>query len=101
VGKTGTAAAGAAERERVRTLGIVGVHPAQHSVSPAARAHGYLRGAAVLGDVEQSARALAGAGMRRIQGQVAQVLRRLTPPASDPSARNQLVTPNLITSEEK
>ena len=29
-GKKGTTAAGAAERERVRTLGIVGVHPTQH-----------------------------------------------------------------------
>jgi len=70
VGKKGTAAPGAAERECVRTLGIVGVHPAQHRVSPAARAHGHLRGTAVLGDVEQSQRPLAGAGMRCAQSQV-------------------------------
>jgi hypothetical protein len=79
VGKKGTAAARAAERERVRALGIVGVHPIHHRVSPPARAHGDLGGAAVLSDVKQSQRPLAGAGMRRIQSQVAQVLRRLTP----------------------
>jgi hypothetical protein len=79
VGKKGTAAARAAERERVRALGIVGVHPIHHGVSPPARAHGHLGGAAVLSDVKQSQRPLAGAGMRRIQSQVAQVLRRLTP----------------------
>ena len=54
MGKKGTAAAGAAERERVRTLGIGGVHPAQHSVGSPARAPGHLGGAAVLSDVEQS-----------------------------------------------
>ena len=58
---------------------VIGVHPIHPRVSPPARAPGHLGGAAVLGDVEQSERALAGAGMRRIQGQVAQVLRRLTP----------------------
>jgi hypothetical protein len=79
VGKKGTAAARAAERERVGTLGIVGVHPAQHGVGPPARAQGHLAGAAVLSDVKQSKGPLAGAGMRRIQGQVAQVLWRLTP----------------------
>ena len=79
MGKKGTATAGAAERERVRTLGIVGVHPVHHRVRPPARAHGHLGGAAVLSDVKQGKGPLAGAGMRRIQGQVAQVLRRLTP----------------------
>ena len=79
MGKKGTAAAGAAERECVRTLGIVGVHPAQHGVGPPTRAHGHLRGAAVLGDVKQSQRALAGAGMGCAQSQVTQVVRRLTP----------------------
>ena len=63
MGKKGTAATGAAERERVGTLGIVGVHPAQHGVGPPARAPGHLGGAAVLGDVKQSQRPLAGAGM--------------------------------------
>jgi len=48
-------------------------------VRPPARAPGHLRGAAVLGDVEQSQRPLAGAGVRCAQGQVTQVLRRLTP----------------------
>jgi hypothetical protein len=68
VGKKGTAAAGAAERERVRTLGIVGVHPAHHRVGPPARAPGHLGGAAVLSDVEEGERPLAGAGMRCAQG---------------------------------
>ena len=44
-----------------------------------ARAPGHLGGAAVLGDVKEGEGPLSGAGMRRIQGQVAQVLRRLTP----------------------
>jgi hypothetical protein len=79
VGKKGTAAAGAAERERVRTLGVVGMHPIHDRVSPPARAHRHLGGAAVLGDVEQSQRPLTGAGVRCAQGQVPQVLRRLTP----------------------
>ena len=79
MGKKGTAAAGAAERERVRALGIVGVHPIHHRVRPPARAHGHLGGAAVLGDVEQSKSTLAGAGMGCAQGQVTQVLRRLAP----------------------
>src|SRR5204863_10077173 len=70
-GKKGTAAAGAAERERGGTALIVGVHPIHHRVSPPARAHGDLVGAAVLGDGKQSQRPLAGAGMRRSQGQVA------------------------------
>ena len=61
MGKKGTAAAGAAERERVGTLGVVGVHPAQHGVGPPARVPGHLRGAAVLGDVEQGEGPLAGA----------------------------------------
>src|SRR4051795_7188845 len=77
--KKGTAAPSAAERERVRTLGIVGVHPAHHGVSPPARAHRYLRGTAVLGDVKQSKSPLAGAGMGCAQRQVPQVFRRLTP----------------------
>ena len=33
-GKKGTAAAGAAERERVRTLGVVGMNPACDRISP-------------------------------------------------------------------
>jgi hypothetical protein len=79
VGKKGTAAARATERECVRTLGIVGVHPAQHGVGPPTRAPGHLAGAAVLGDVEQSQRPLAGAGMGGAQGEVTQVVRCLTP----------------------
>jgi hypothetical protein len=79
VGQKGTAAAGTAERERVGAALVIGVHPAQHGVGPPARAHGHLRGAAVLGDVEQSQRPLAGAGVRCAQSQVAQILRRLTP----------------------
>ena len=79
MGKKGTASAGAAERERVRALGVVGVHPIHHRVSPPARAHGHLRGAAVLSDVKQSQRPLTGAGVRGAHGQVTQILRRLTP----------------------
>src|SRR5918912_768545 len=77
--KKGTAPAGAAESECVGTLGIVGVHPARHGVGTPARAQGHLRGAAVLGDVEQGKRPLARAGMRRTQRQVTQIFRRLTP----------------------
>ena len=79
VGKKGTAAAGAAERERVRALGVVGVHPIHHRVSPPARAQGHLRGAAVLSDVKEGKGPLAAAGVGCAQGQVTQVLRRLTP----------------------
>ena len=79
MGKKGTAATGAAERERVRALGIVGVHPTDHGVSPPARAPGHLRGAAVPGDVEQSKSPLAGAGMGCAQSQVPHVLWCLTP----------------------
>jgi hypothetical protein len=79
VGKKGTATARAAERERIGAALIVGVHPIHHRVSPPARAPGHLRGAAVLSDVKQSQRPLAGAGVGRAQGQVAQVLRCLTP----------------------
>jgi hypothetical protein len=79
VGKKGTTAAGAAERERVRTLGVVGVNPAHHGVSPPTRALRDLRSAAVLGDVKQSERPLARAGVGCSQGQVTQVFRRLTP----------------------
>ena len=79
MGKKGTATAGAAERERVGAALVIGVHPIHHRVSPPARAHGHLGGAAVLGDVEQSQRPLAGAGLRGAQRQVPQVLRRLTP----------------------
>ena len=78
-GQKGTAAAGAAERERVRALGIVGLHPAQHGVGSPTRAPGHLGGAAVLGDVKQGERALTGAGMGCAQSQVTQVVRRLTP----------------------
>ena len=79
MGKKRTAAAGAAERERGGAALVIGVYPTHDSVGPPDRAHGHLGGAAVLGDVEQGERALAGAGMRRIQGHVAQVRRRLTP----------------------
>jgi hypothetical protein len=79
VGKKGTAAACAAERERVGAALIIGVYPIHHRVGPPARAPGHLRGAAVLGDVEQGECPLAGAGMRCAQSQVPQVLRRLTP----------------------
>jgi hypothetical protein len=79
VGKKGTATARAAERERVGAALIIGVHPLHHRVSPPTRAHRHLGGAAVLGDVKQSQRPLAGAGVGRAQGHVAQVLRRLTP----------------------
>jgi hypothetical protein len=80
VGKKGTATAGAAERERGGAALVRGVPPIHHRVSPPARAQGHLGGAAVLSDVKQSKGPqskgpLAGAGLRRIQGQVAQVLR--------------------------
>ena len=79
MGKKGTASAGAAERERVGAALVVGVHPIHHRVSSPARAPGHLGGAAVLGDVKQSQRPLAGAGVGCAQSQVPQVLWRLTP----------------------
>ena len=79
MGKKGTAAARAAERERVGAALIIGVHPIHHRVGPPARAPGHLRGATVLGDVKEGEGPLAGAGMGRAQGQVAQVLRCLPP----------------------
>ena len=48
-------------------------------MGPPARAPGHLRGAAVLGDVEEGEGPLTGAGMGCAHGQVTQVLRRLTP----------------------
>src|SRR6185369_1963464 len=79
VGKNGTAAAGAAERERVGTLGIVGMNPAHHGLGMASGARGQARGAPALRDLEESKRPLAGAGVGCAQGQMTQVLRRLTP----------------------
>jgi hypothetical protein len=79
VGKKGAAAARAAERKRVGAALIIGVHPIHDGVGPPTRAPGHLGGAAVLGDVKQSQRPLTGAGMRRAQSQVAQILRCLTP----------------------
>ena len=95
MGKKGTAAPSAMERERVRTLGVVGRDPAQHGVGPPARAHGHLGGAAALGDVEQSKRPLARCG-REVRSGPGDA----SPPASDPSARNQHGSRNLITSDE-
>ena len=68
MGNKGTAAASAAERERIGAALIVGVPPIHHRVSPPARAPGHLRSAAVLGDVKQSQRPLAGAGVGGAQG---------------------------------
>ena len=68
MGKKGTAAARAAERERVGAALVIGVHPIHHRVSPPACAHGHLGGAAVLGDVKQSQRPLAGAGVWGAEG---------------------------------
>ena len=79
VGKKGTAAARAAERKRIRAALVIGVHPTHDGVSPPARAPGHLGGAAVLGDVKEGERPLAGAGMRCAHSQVAQILWRLTP----------------------
>src|SRR6185503_13952788 len=55
-GKKGTAAAGAAERERVGTLGIVGMNPAHHGLGMASGARGQARGAPALRDLEESKR---------------------------------------------
>ena len=79
MGKKGTAAAGAAERERGGAALVIGVHPIHHRVGPPTRAPGYLGGAAVLGDIEEGEGPLARAGMGCAQGQMTQVLRRLTP----------------------
>src|SRR3954468_22453378 len=52
VGKKGTPAPGAAKDDGLGTACVVGVHPVHHRVSPPARAHGHLGGAAALGDVK-------------------------------------------------
>ena len=59
--------------------GNIPAYSAQHGVRTPTRAHGHLRGAAVLGDVKQSKGPLSRAGVKRAQSQVTQVLRRLTP----------------------
>jgi hypothetical protein len=79
VGKKGTAPAGAAERQGVRTLGVAGVPPAHHGLRMASRARSYARGAPALCDLDEGERALTGAGVRRAQGQGSQALRCLTP----------------------
>ena len=68
-------AASAAERERVKTLGIVGVHLAYHNLEMASGAPGQARGAPALRDLEEGKRALTGASVGRSQSQGAQVLR--------------------------
>ena len=72
--KGGTTAR-AAESESIRTLGVIGVHPTHDGLGMASGTRGYARGATALRDVEEGERALAGASMGRVQGQMAQVLR--------------------------
>ena len=75
MGNKGTATTGAAERERVGTLGIVDVYPAHHSLRMASGALGQARGAPALRDLEEGERALTRAGVGRAQRQGAQVYR--------------------------
>ena len=79
MGKKGAATARAAEPERVRTLGVIGVHPTHDGLGMAPDARGHARGARALCDLIESKGPLAGAGMRCTQSQVTQVLWRLTP----------------------
>ena len=65
--------------KRARTLRIVGVHPPHHGLRVASAARSNARGAAALSDLVERERALAGAGVGYAQGQLPQILRRLTP----------------------
>jgi hypothetical protein len=58
---------------------MVGMNPAHHGLGMASRARSYARGAPALRDLEESERALTGAGVGCAHSQVPQVLRRLTP----------------------
>jgi hypothetical protein len=53
--------------------------PAHHGLGVASNPQGELGGAGAMCEIEQGEGALAGAGMRRVQGQRAQILRDLTP----------------------
>jgi hypothetical protein len=53
--------------------------PAHHGLRVAPSPQGDLGGTGAMREIEEGESALAGAGMRRIQGQKAQVLRSLTP----------------------
>ena len=77
--RKGGSAAGAAKTERVRTLGVISVHLTHDGLGMAPGARGHARGARALRDLIESKGPLAGAGMRRAQGQVAQILRGATP----------------------
>src|SRR5689334_16148155 len=75
----GGAATGAAERERIRPLGVIGVHPTHDGLGMAPGARGHTRGARALCDLIESKGPLTGAGMGRAQGDVAHILRGPTP----------------------
>jgi hypothetical protein len=53
--------------------------PAHHGLGVAPSPQGELGGTGAMREIEEGEGALAGAGMRRVQGQRAQVLRGLTP----------------------
>ena len=55
------------------------MNPAHHGLGVASNPQGELCGTGALHEIEQGEGALAGAGMRRVQGQRAQILRDLTP----------------------
>ena len=67
------------ERERIRPLGVIGVHPTHDGLGMAPGARGHARGARALRALIKSKGPLAGAGMERAQGDVAQVLRGPAP----------------------
>ena len=77
--RKGGSATGAAERERTRPLGVIGVHPTHDGLGMAPGARRHARGARALRDLVESKGPLTGAGMGRAQGHVAQVLRRPAP----------------------
>ena len=65
--------------ERVRPLGVIGVHPTQDGLGMASGARGHARGARALRDLVESKGPLTGAGVGGAQGDVAQVLRGPAP----------------------
>src|SRR3982750_270017 len=77
--RKGGSAAGAAERESTRPLGVIGVPPTHDGLGMAPGARGHAGGARALRDLVESKGPLTGAGMARAQGHVAQVLRGPTP----------------------
>ena len=73
------AATGALIGQRLGTVFVVGVQLTHHGLRPSSRAFGNRRGTAALGNLVQRQEAFARAGVRRRQGQMAQIRHCLLP----------------------